>query len=80
MAYSNVFVEIDAVVNAKPVKCDFGVRGSPEWVEYEDKQLESLNMFGKEWTEKELRVVFGDMGTDALLGLIFDECEEWDDE
>lgn len=46
----------------------------------DDMQMESLWMFGREWEEKELRLVFGDQGADAMLQLIGDQIEEWDDE
>ena len=49
----------------------------------DDMELESLHMFDREWSEKELRVYFGDMGTDALLSLIFadasDHVMEWEE-
>ena len=62
MPVSRVSDEIDAYVSARGVKVDYGVPGSPEWIEYEDLELDSLWMFGRDWTEKELRAVFGDMG------------------
>ena len=45
----------------------------------DDMELDSLYMFNRDWSEKELRVTFGDMGTDALIGLIFGEIEEWEE-
>jgi hypothetical protein len=45
----------------------------------DDYSLESLHMFGRTWSEKELRVTFGDLGADALIGLICDKIEEWDE-
>ena len=48
---------------------------------FDDMELESLHMFGRDWSEKELRVYFGDMGADALLSLLFaeagDDVMEW---
>ncbi len=46
----------------------------------DDMELDSLYMFDREWSEKELRVYFGDMGADAILGLIFEQVEEWDND
>ena len=82
MPTANVNTEIEAVVTFATEKSDYGVNGSPVWDEilHDTFSLDSLHMFGREWTEKELRVVFGDMGTDALLGLVFDEIEEWDND
>lgn len=79
MVTSRVNFEIEAVVSGHGVKSDYGVTGSPVWIEYEDLELDSLYMFGREWIEKELRVAFGDMGADALIGLIFEKAEEWED-
>jgi hypothetical protein len=45
----------------------------------DDMELDSLYMFNRDWSEKELRVCFGDMGTDALLSLIFGIVEEWEE-
>ena len=49
----------------------------------DDMELESLHMFDRDWSEKELRACFGDMGTDALLSLIFAEASdhvmEWEE-
>ena len=49
---------------------------------FDDMELESLHMFDRDWSEKELRVYFGDMGADALLSLIFaeagDDVMEWE--
>ena len=50
---------------------------------FDDMELESLHMFDRDWSEKELRVYFGDMGADALLSLIFaeagDDVMEWEE-
>ena len=54
----------------------------PNEVFFDDMELESLHMFDRDWSEKELRVYFGDMGADALLSLIFaeagDDVMEWE--
>jgi hypothetical protein len=42
--------------------------------------LDSLWLFGDEWTERELRLTFGDMGAEALLQLIFNNVEDWENE
>lgn len=42
--------------------------------------LDSLWLFGDDWTERELRLTFGDMGAEALLQLIFNNVEEWEDD
>ena len=48
---------------------------------FDDMELDSLHMFDRDWSEKELRVYLGDMGADALLSLIFaeagDDVMEW---
>ena len=80
MPVSRVTTEIEATVTGSAVKSDYGVPGSPVWYEYEAIDLDSLHMFGRDWSEKELRVTFGDMGADALIGLIFEQCEDWENE
>jgi hypothetical protein len=82
MPSATVTSEIEAEVSFAIERVDYGVSGSPEWDEIlpDTMELESLHMFGRDWSEKELRITFGDMGTDAMLGLIYEQVEEWDDE
>jgi hypothetical protein len=49
---------------------------NPNEAYLDDMELESLHLFDRDWSEKELRVYFGDMGADALIGLIFDAAGE----
>jgi len=82
MPTASVNTEIEARVSFNIVKEDYGVRGSPVWDEILDDtlSLDSVHMFGRDWSEKDLRVVFGDMGTDALLSLIYGSIEDWEDD
>jgi hypothetical protein len=56
---------------------------NPNEAFFDDMELESLYMFDRDWSEKELRVYFGDMGAEALIGLIFDAASddlmEWEE-
>lgn len=40
--------EIDVHFSAAGVKADYGVPGSPRWVEWENVEIESIEMFGFE--------------------------------
>ena len=82
MPRSTVYADIEAIVSFETERADYGVRGSPVWDEIDPAtmELESLHMFGRDWTEAELRLTFGDIGADALARLIFDEVEEWDND
>jgi hypothetical protein len=50
---------------------------------FDDMELEGLYLFDQYWSEKELRIYFGDMGADALIGLVFDaatdDVGEWEE-
>lgn len=73
---------IEAEVSFQTETCDYGVSGSPVWEEIDttSMELESLHMFGRDWSEAELRLTFGDMGADAIRRLVFESVEEWDDD
>jgi hypothetical protein len=79
MALARIATEIEAEIYAIGVPTDYGVPRSSTWVEYDDLELHGLTMFGREWTEKELRNTFGDQGADALIALIFDQVEDWEE-
>jgi len=82
MPRTTIHSDLEATVSFETEKQDYGVPGSPVWDEIDPSsmELESLWMFGKEWTEAELRLTFGDMGADAIAGLIFDMVEDWEDD
>jgi hypothetical protein len=82
MPRAKVYSDIEAEVIFDTVKEDYGVERSPVWDAIADDtmRLESLHMFGREWSEREMRVTFGDFGTDAFLGLVFDQVEDWEDD
>lgn len=73
MPIAKVTNEIDAVVSFRTVKTDYGVNGSPVWDEIDDTsmELDSLHMFGDDWSRAELRECFGKQGAEALERLIF---------
>ncbi len=80
MPQSYVYTEIEATVTAQSERADYGVPGSPVWDEIKPSsmELDSLYMFGKEWTNAELLAKFGEQGYDALVQMIFDAAEEWE--
>jgi hypothetical protein len=81
MPRAKVCDELEAFIQFDTESCDYGVDHSPEWDEIrrDTLELESLHMFGRAWSEKELRVTFGDLGADALISLICDGIEEWEE-
>jgi hypothetical protein len=66
---------VEAVVSATSAESHH-----PDFVEYEDLELTSLVMFGKDWTRAELVSEFGQQGADALEKHIFYLAEDWEDE
>lgn len=74
MARATVTAEIEAEVSFMANSDS----DDPREVFFDNMELESLWMFGNEWTEKELRLTFGDMGANAMLQLIFNNVEDWD--
>lgn len=82
MPVSNVTQEIEAKVTFRTYKTDYGVPGSPVWDEIDDSSmvLESLHMFGDDWSRVELVEIFGKQGANALERLIFNQVEDWIDD
>ena len=82
MPLAKVNSEIDAQVSFRTYKEDYGVTGSPVWDAIDDSsmELESLHMFGDDWSRAELVECFGKQGADALMQLIFNNVEDWEDE
>ena len=80
MAQARVTFDAEAVVTATISREDVGGELS-QWETFiDDMELESLTMLGRDWTERDLRVFFGDQGADALVRLIFDNAEGWEDD
>jgi hypothetical protein len=80
MPVATVSAEIDATVSFQTEQTDYGVAGSPTWDEIIDgtMEIDSLYMFGEDWTRAELVETFGKQGADALSRLIFNNIgEEW---
>lgn len=82
MPRTTVYNEIEAVVSFETFTEDYGVQGSPEWEEImpETMEIEGMTMFGKDWSEVDLRATFGDQGAEALRALVLAEVEDWEDE
>ena len=74
--------DIHASVRFDTERVDYGVPRSPEWDEIipETMEIETLEIFGYDWTEKELRMTFGDQGAEAFLQLVFNQVEDWEDD
>lgn len=80
MAQARVTFDAEAVVTATLSREDVGGELSQMEDFIDDMELESLTMLGRDWTERDLRVFFGDQGADALVRLIFDNAEDWEDD
>ena len=80
MAWQNVYVEIEATVAVQMEKSDNGLDGPHyrEWAEPDPNtyDIESLHMFGRAWTPRQLVEKFGKQGADALMDLIFDQTDK----
>jgi hypothetical protein len=75
--YDSIEAEISFETQFSP---GYGEQSDVDEVLLDTMALDSLHMFGRDWTEKDLRVTFGDMGAEAIKNLAFDMVEEWDDE
>lgn len=82
MPLATVYDEIEAQVSFRTYKTDYGVDRSPVWDEIDEDtmELESLHMFGSEWSRAELVECFGKQGANALEQLIFNGIEDWEDD
>lgn len=68
IAYQTVYVEyllgeeahdVTAVFSASAIRTDYGVPGSPTWVEFDNITLESLDIDGTEYSEEKAEATFG---------------------
>lgn len=82
MPVSEIYGDIRASVKFQTERVDLGIDRSPEWDEIitDTMEIDTLEIFGDEWTEKELRLTFGDQGAEAFLQLVFNQVEDWEDE
>jgi len=82
MPTAKVSGEIEAIVTFRTERVDYGVPRSPVWDEIipETMEIETLEIFGNDWTEKELRMTFGDQGAEAFLQLVFNQVEDWEND
>lgn len=80
MPTAKIHGDIQASVRFDTERVDYGVPRSPEWDEIipETMEIETLEIFGYDWTEKELRMTFGDQGAEAFLQLVFNQVEDWE--
>ena len=68
-------LEIDNItvqLSANPVLDSYGVPGSPEWITFEDMQIESLEILGLEVNPNAL--------PSALVSEIYQQASDWIDE
>lgn len=72
----SVTFDIDVVLNGHAFKCDYGVVGSPVWYEVDDADIESLWMFGRDWTGDEIRSKFGELADYIIYNS--DDFGEWE--
>ena len=79
MATATVNTELTAKIRFN-VDHTRGDQFNPDEYEFNDMELETLNMFGGDWTEKELRLTFGDIGAMALIEMCFNNVEDWEND
>jgi hypothetical protein len=69
MPRCTVRLDIEAEFTGRIIEEDIG--GEMPFVEshFEEIEFQEAWMFGRSWTEAEMRTTFGDMGADALICL-----------
>lgn len=77
MPQVSVHSEIEADVSFDTERADYGVPGSPVWDDMmpETLSLESLTMFGTTYSERELRLEFGNQGAEAMMKIVFNNVD-----
>lgn len=70
--------EIDVVFAAIETTEDIGGEMPFEETIVENVEFLEMFIFGRWWTEAELRTTFGDMGADAMIRLSADRVEDWE--
>jgi hypothetical protein len=71
--------EIEAVFAAKQTTEDIGGEMPFVVTVIEDVEFLEMYAFKKWWTEAELRTAFGDMGADAMIRLMQDQIDDWEE-
>ena len=56
---AHLSLDLTANLTGRSVRNDYGVPGSPVWYDVEDIYIETVYMFDREWTQKELEAEFG---------------------
>lgn len=72
-------LHVECVAYGKPERCDYGVPGSPEWVEIEDITVNDFEINGVAYTWSELVAKFGDEIADELHVICADRAAEKED-
>lgn len=67
-------MEVTVVCTRK--QTDYGARGSPVWYEADDIDIETVTMFGRDWSPADLVAAFGAMGATSLTNLIIAEIDD----
>ena len=77
--YSDIYADVSFQADFVP---GYGEQPDCYEIDVASLEIDSLHMFGKDWSEAELRLTFGDMGADAIRGLVFElvEGEDWEDD
>jgi hypothetical protein len=73
------YLEAEVAFNATLVK-GYEEQHDSYDIDFASVELVKLRMFGRDWTESELRLRFGDQGAVALIGLIADHIEDLEDD
>jgi hypothetical protein len=68
--------DITVVFGATGVKSDYGVDGSPTWIEWENFQIESLEVFGREIEVSTLSKELKDIVLNLTADLEFEPDEQ----
>jgi hypothetical protein len=75
MAKAYVLADIEAELSFRVLKEEYGCE-----IDLETVEIDSLSMFGRDWSESDLRATFGDQGAEAMRAMILAEVEDWEDE
>lgn len=51
---------VTAIMSARPFRDNYGVQGSPEWIDYDDEKIDSLEIDGVGYDEAGAQIEYGE--------------------
>lgn len=75
MAKAYVRADIEAEMSFDVLREEYGIE-----IDLETVEIDCMTMFGRDWSESDLRATFGDQGAEAMRALVLAEVEDWEDD